>query len=161
MPGTSEISLPSLSSSRVCGGSIIVGTCAIRPAPTTSPMSAPSLRREDRVLDVAVEVEGPGTALAADPGATAPAERGGQVADEEAVDPHRAGADLRRNALGAVVVTGHDGGGQPVVGVVGHRDALGHGVEALEGEHRAEHLLAGDLHRSVDALEHRRKVVAA
>ena len=65
-PVTRVISLPSFSSSRVSSGSTMVGTWARRPAPTISPMVVPSVRRGHGVLEVAVEVEAPGAALAAD-----------------------------------------------------------------------------------------------
>src|SRR5215467_9878324 len=42
---------------------MIVGTCASRPAPATSPI-APPLSCVDGVLDIAAEVEAPGAALA-------------------------------------------------------------------------------------------------
>ena len=44
-PGTSEISLPSLSSRRVSSGSMIVGTCATSAAPTISPMCVSPLHQ--------------------------------------------------------------------------------------------------------------------
>src|SRR5258706_6168337 len=88
---------------------MMVGTCAMRPAPTTSPTAvthrghrfglhlfrhavapgAPTPWRVDRVLDVAIEVEAPRAAFPADPGlARAPA-GAAPVLDEEAHDPVR------------------------------------------------------------------------
>ena len=67
-------------------------------------MVLPSLRRGDGVLQVAVEVEAPGAALAADPGLAGAAEGGLEVADEEAVDPDGARDQLRGDVFGARAV---------------------------------------------------------
>src|SRR6476660_6499516 len=100
----------------------MVGTWASRPAPTISPMVLPSVRGGHGVLQVAVEVEAPGAALAADAGEAGAAERGLQVAYEEAVHPHRARDEPGGEALGALVRTGGHGGGQPEAGVIGEPD---------------------------------------
>src|SRR3954463_13834867 len=123
-PGTRLKSSPPLSSRRVCSGSMIVGTCASRLAPTISPIRPPSLRGEHAVLDVAVEVEAPPAALAADPAVPVAAERRREVADEEAVHPDGAGVQPRRAPLGAFRETGDQVRGEPVLGVVRHRDPL-------------------------------------
>src|SRR4051794_29169173 len=159
-PGTSEKSSPSLSSRRARSGSMIVGTCASRAAPTISPIPPP-LRREDAVLDVAVEVEAPRAALAADAAATVAAERRGQIADEEAVHPHGAGVQLPGDTFGALGRPGDQGRRQTVLGVVRHRDPLLLRTEGLQGEDRAEDLAAHDLARRVHALEDGRAVVEA
>src|SRR5262245_56988058 len=126
-------------------GSMTVGTWAISPQPTTLPMLPPAVRRVDAVLDVAIEIERPGAAFATDAGLAVAAEGLAQVAHEEAVVPHQTGRDLRRHALGPLRIAGHHHGGEAVVGVVGERDGLIFGAEALQAEHRAEHLLAQDL----------------
>src|SRR5262245_35839314 len=101
-------------------------------APTICPMrllllmceaGAERLLGDDDVLDVAEELEAPIPAFAADAAALDAAERGGEIADAEAVDPDEAGA----HALG-------DGGGvrgfavahatQAIVGAVGERRRL-------------------------------------
>src|SRR6185369_6434471 len=99
-----------------------VGTCAINPLPTTSPILAPSIRREDARLHITIKVERPGAALAADPGLAVAAERLPQIAHEEAVAPDQAGIDLARDPLGALFIAGHHNAGEAVFGVVGHRD---------------------------------------
>src|SRR5664279_6278108 len=99
----------------------MVGTCASTAAPTTSPMIGlrvvlvclPSVGREDAVLDVGVEVEGPDAALAPDARLPAAAERCAQIADEEAVDPDRARGELGRHPLGPGRVAGDERRGQP------------------------------------------------
>src|SRR5262249_59878668 len=93
-------------------GGRLVGQCDGTPAPATSPITfaslagrraggarAPPLSCVNGVLDVAVEVEAPGAALAADAGQPGAAERRGQVADEEAVDPDGPGDQPRRHPL--------------------------------------------------------------
>src|SRR4051794_38211514 len=160
-PGTRLKSSPPLSSRRGCSGSMIVGTCASRPAPTISPIRPPSLRGEHAVLDVAVEVEAPGAALAADPAVPVAAERRCEVADEEAVHPDGAGVQPRRHPVRARGVAGDESGGETVLGVVGHRDALVLGAEGLQREDGAEDLVADDLAGRIDTLEDRREVVEA
>src|SRR5215472_4448243 len=160
-PGTRLISLPSLSSRRCSRGSMMVGTCARRPAPTTSPTLLPSLRRVDGVLDVAVEVEAPGAALAADSRLARAAERRAQVSDEEAVDPDRAGPKLGRYPISPAGIAGEQRGGQPVPGVIRHRDPFVLAGERLDGEHRPEHFLAEDLCALASAREQGRLVVQA
>src|SRR5215216_1646889 len=128
-PGTSEISRPSLSARRSAAGSMIVGTCDSRPAPTTSPMVGPPARREHAVFDVAVEVEAPGAALAADARLARTAEGRAQVADEEAVHPHRARDEPAADPLGARPVGGEHGGGKAVARVVRSGDGLVLGIE--------------------------------
>src|SRR4051794_5198436 len=164
-PGTRVKSSPPLSSRRVCSGSMIVGTCASRPAPTISPMRppspVPSARCEDAVLDVAVEVEAPCAALAADAAVPVATERRREVADEEAVHPDRAGVQPGTDPLGTLRIAGDEGRRETVLGVVGHRDPLLLGAEGLEREDRAEDLSADDLARRVDALDDGREVVEA
>src|SRR5215467_15947646 len=156
-PGTRLISLPSFSSSRSAYGSMIVGTWAKSPAPATSPITPP-LSCVDGVLDVAVEVEAPGAALAADAGQPGAAERRGQVADEETVDPHGAGDQPRRHPLGPGLVAGEHGRRQPVGRAVGQCDGFGFAGEGLQREHRAEHLLGEDLRAGRGAAEQGRLV---
>src|SRR5215475_15892350 len=102
---------------------MIVGTCASKPAPATSPI-APPLSCVDGVLDIAVEVEAPGAAFTANAGLPGAAERRGQVADEEAVDPDGPGDQPRRHPLGPGPVAGEQRRGQPVGGAVGQPDGL-------------------------------------
>src|SRR3712207_9156304 len=117
---------------------MMVGTCASSPAPTISPTVVPPLRCEDAVLDVAVEVEAPGAALAPDAAAAVAAERRREVTDEEAVHPHRARGQPARDALGTLLAAGDQGGGEAVLGVVGHGDAVVLGTEGLQRQYRAE-----------------------
>src|SRR3954452_10170066 len=144
---------------------MIVGTCASRPAPTISPIrpptAHPSVRCEDAVLDVAVEVEAPGAALAADAAAPVAAERRREVADEEAVHPDGAGVQPGADPLGALRAARDEGRREAVLGVVGHRDPLLLGAEGLEREDRAEDLAADDLAGRVDPLDNGREVVEA
>src|SRR5690348_2060373 len=99
---------------------MIVGTCARSPQPTTSPMLAPSTilvptgGREDARLHIAIEIERPGSAFAADAGATVTAERLPEIAHEEAVVPDQAGVDLRRHPLRAFLAAGHHHAGEAV-----------------------------------------------
>src|SRR5689334_25402927 len=109
---------------------MIVGTCARSPAPATSPAAptspmTPSFRWVEGDLHVAVEVEAPGAALAADARLPGPSERRAQVADEEAVDPDGPGDQLRRDPRGPLLVAGEHRRRQPVTGAVGQRDRLG------------------------------------
>src|SRR5215467_2474262 len=143
-PGTRLISLPSFSSSRSAYGSMIVGTCASKPAPATSPI-APPLSCVDGVLDIAVEVEAPGAALAADAGHSGAAERRSQVADEEAVDPDGPGDQPGGYPFGPGLIAGEQRRRQAVRGTVRQRDGFGLTGERLQGEHRAEHLVGEDL----------------
>src|SRR4051794_23141116 len=122
-----------------------VGTCAINPLPTTSPILAPSIRRKYARLHIAVEIERPGAAFAADARLAVAAERLPQIAHEEAVVPDQPGIDLRRDALGALLVAGHHHAGKAVFRVVGHDDRLRLGLERLQAEHRAEHFVAQNL----------------
>ena len=62
----------------------------------------PPVRGEHGVLDVAVEVEGPDAALAADAGLAVAAERCAEVADEEAVDPDGAGVQREADPFGTL-----------------------------------------------------------
>src|SRR5438067_6923107 len=157
-PGTRLISLPSLICSRTSSGSMIVGTCATSPAPTTSPMAQvlPScshfarrsrrLRgRDDRVLHVCVEIEAPHAPLATDPGVLRPTERRVEVAHEEAIDPHRPGDEPLGDALGTGEVRCVDGGGKAEVGGVRERDRLILVRERLRREDRSEDLFREDL----------------
>src|SRR5215467_559236 len=158
-PGTRLISLPSLSSRRCWRGSMIVGTCARRPAPTTSPTLLPSFRRVDGVLHVAVEVEAPGAALAADSRLARAAERCAQVTHEETVDPDRAGPELGSNPVSPAGIAGEQRGGQPVPAVIRHRDCLVLAAERLDGEYRPEYFLREDLRALAQAPEQGRLVV--
>src|SRR5665213_192668 len=97
------------------------------------------------ILDVAVEIEAPCAAFAAYAGVLRPAERRAELADEEAVDPHRAGDDRRGDPHGAVLAAGEQGGGQAVFGAVGDLDHLVVAAEGVPGQHRAEDLLPEDL----------------
>src|SRR6476469_9398129 len=139
----------------------MVGTWASSPAPTISPMVLPSLRGGDGVLQVAVEVEAPGAALAADAGVAGAAEGGVEGASEEAVDPGRPRDEPFGDAGGAVVVAGGEGGGEPEAGGVGEGDGLVLGGEGLEGQDGAEDLLLDDLGVLGDVGEQGRGVVLA
>src|ERR1700751_4363984 len=82
-----------------CGAAILIAAqCSFIPGPP--------LCCVDGVLDVAVEVEAPGAALAAEAGQPGAAERRGQVADEETVDPDGAGDQPRRHPLRPGLVAG-------------------------------------------------------
>src|SRR5450755_2083451 len=140
---------------------MIVGTWASSPAPTTSPIAPPAFRGIARVLDVAVEVEAPGAAFAADAGQPGAAERRPQVTDEEAVDPDGAGDEAGRYPLGPPPVAGEQGRRQPVAGAVGQRDRLVLGSERLQGEHRAEHFGGEDLRAGGRTGQQRRLIVEA
>src|SRR5687767_9302857 len=118
------MSLPPLRSMRVSTGNMIVGTWASRPAPTTSPIGTPSPRRGHRVLDVAIEIEAPVAALAADPGRTRAAERRPKITHEEAVHPYRAGHQRAGHPASPFGVTGDHDRRQPEARGVGHRDGL-------------------------------------
>src|SRR5919202_6042447 len=98
-------------------GSMMVGTCASRPAPTISPIGPPTARGEDAVLDVAVEVEAPRAALAADAAVPVAAERRREVADEEAVHPDRPRVQPVGHALRALGRARDEGRRQAVLGV--------------------------------------------
>src|SRR2546426_707714 len=119
----------------------MVGTCASKAAPTTSPtvvafrrvLVMPTVGREHRVLDVGVEVERPGSAFAADAGLTVAAKGGTEVAHEEAVNPDGAGVQQRRNTFCPFVIACDEGGRQAEPGVVGHGDCLLFGAERLDG----------------------------
>src|SRR5690606_28365925 len=157
------ISLPSLSSRRVSSGSMMVGTWAMSPAPTTSPMSSflPSVWRYDRVLHVRVEIERPGAALAADARLLRTAERRSTVAHEEAIDPDGSRDEPVGHALRVFPVAGDDDGGEAELGAVREFDHLLIGREGLHGEHRAEHLLGEDLAARLRAADEGRPVVQA
>src|ERR1700733_6042612 len=124
---------------------MIVGTWASSPAPVTSPILAPPFRCVDGVFHVAVEVEAPGAALAADARLPGPAERRAQVADEEAVDPDGPGDQPGRDTRGPLLIAGEHRRRQPVARAVGQRYRLGLAGERLQRQHRAEHLLGEDL----------------
>src|SRR5450432_1983751 len=98
-PSTMLVSTPPPIRSRIAFGAMTPGWWLTTAAPTISPMTASLVDERalaDRdVLDVAVEVEAPRPALAADTGIARAAERGGEFADEEAVDPDRAGYNRR------------------------------------------------------------------
>src|SRR5512132_171734 len=171
-PGTRVISLPSLISSLTSSGSMIVGTCATRAAPTISPILIPpiasglplrSLRPRCRadVLHVRVEVEAVDAPLAPDPRGLRAAERRPQVAHEEAVHPDRAGDQALGDPFGALAVTGVQDRGQAVVGLVRERDRLLLVLERLEREDGSEHLLAQHLGALGHVAEQRRPVEQA
>src|SRR5690606_3483043 len=140
---------------------MIVGTCEISPAPTTSPIAGPSSRSENAVLDVAVEIEAPRAALAADAADPVAPEGCGEIAHEEAVDPDGPGRQPSGDALGPVRAAGHQGRREAVLGVVGHRDALLLAAEGLQREDRTEDLLADDLGARAHVGEDRGPVVGA
>src|SRR5260221_12016603 len=122
---------------------MMVGTCAMRPAPTTSPTAvthrghrfglhlfrhavapgAPSPWRVDRVLDVAIEVEAPRAAFPADPGLAGAPEGGAQVPDEEAVDPDRPRSQPGRYPLGSGLVAGESVAASPYLGLLARSTA--------------------------------------
>src|SRR5262249_30643446 len=145
-------------------GNMIVGTCATKAAPTTSPIgpSSPAgRRRRHDVLDVCVEVEAPPAALTADPGVARPAERRVEIAYEEAVDPDGAGDELFADALSLRFVAGVNRGGKAVVGAVGELDGLGLVAERLDRQHWAEDLAGQQRGTGWHVHEHSRPVVEA
>src|SRR5262245_63373793 len=123
----------------------MVVTCASRPAPTISPMVPPAAGRGDGVLDVAVEVEAPVAALAADARLAGAAERRLEVADEEAVDPDGARDQACGDPVGALSISGGDRRGEPEPRVVGQPYGLVLGIEGLQHQDGAEDLLLHDL----------------
>src|SRR6478609_5727342 len=163
-PDTRVLSAPPLSSRRVSSGSTIVGTWAISPAPTTSPIRVcplsralgPARRAEHAVLDVAVEVEGVVPTLATDARLAVAAEGRAEVPHEEAVDPHRPGVQRRAHPLGAGRVAGYQRGREPEPGRVGHRDALLLGGEGLDRQDGPEDLFRDDLTARLGAGQDRR-----
>jgi hypothetical protein len=82
------------------------------------------------------------------------AEGHGDVVFVVLVHVHRAGAQRARHAVGAVDVVAPDAGLQAVAAGVGHRHGLGLGLEADDAHHRAEDLLARDLHAVAHTVEH-------
>ena len=77
------------------------------------------------------------------------------------VDPHRAGAQRRRGAVGAREVVRPHAGGEAVLGVVGDRVGLLLGGEREDRHHRPEDLLLGDAHVVAHAGEDGRLVEVA
>ena len=93
------------------------------------------------------------------PESRAPPNGVSQVANVEAVDPHRAGDQRLAEALRALARAGEHGRGEPVGAVVGHRDRLRLVGEALQREHRPEDLGVQDLGAGRHRVEERRRVV--
>src|SRR5260221_8854205 len=101
-----------------------VGTWASNPDATTSPIFPPATRRINAVLDVAIEIEGPGATFTTDTRLAIAAEGLAQVADEEAVVPDEAGRDLRCHPLCSLLVIRHHHSGKAVFGVISDADPL-------------------------------------
>src|SRR4051812_1319037 len=101
----------------------------------------------DDGLDVAVEIETPLTTLATDAGLPRPAERRGEIANEEAVHPYRAGNQRAGDAVGTRAVGREECRGKAVIGVIGQGDELRFARERLDGEDRPKHLAPEDLGR--------------
>src|SRR5579872_2373201 len=148
-PSTMLVSTPPPIRSRIGFGAMTPGWWLTTAAPTISPIAGSLVDERvlaDRdVLDVAVKVETPRPALPADAGIARPAERGPELADEEAVHPHRTGNDARGDAHGPILVAGEQGGREAVLGGVGDLDHLVVAAESVPGEDGAEHLLLEDL----------------
>src|SRR5579872_3435743 len=127
-PSTMLVSTPPPIRSRIGFGAMTPGWWLTTAAPTISPIAGSLVDERvlaDRaVLDVAVKVETPRPALPADAGIARPAERGPELADEEAVHPHRTGNDARGDAHGPILVAGEQGGREAVLGGVGDLDHL-------------------------------------
>ena len=117
--------------------------------------------RDLQGLQLGVEVERVVAALAADAADPHAAERRGQVADEEGVDPDRPGADRAADPLGALGRAGADDRREPVGRRVGELDRLVLGGEGLPGEDRAEDLALDDLGVVGRGLDQRRLVPEA
>src|SRR5439155_19388714 len=123
-------------------------------APTIWPMSRSLLSltearakrplRHDHVLHVAEKIEAPVAAFAADPRSLDAAERRGQIADAEAVDPDEAAAHALRD-VGRVLGRAVADAAEAVVGAVGERDRLIVAIEGLQRQHRAEDFALHDL----------------
>ena len=113
------------------------------------------------VLGLAVLVETRLAELAADAGLLVAAPLRLRDVGVVVVDPDRAHPQPAGDALGPAGVLGPDRAGQPVEAVVGdpHRRVLV--GEGLDGQDRAERLLAGHRHRAGAAVEHGRQVVEA
>src|SRR3546814_1868218 len=95
-------------------------------------------------LQVSELVDGVERLVAAEAGLLEAAERRGDVAAVEAVDPDRAGPEAAGGLHGLVDVGGPDRRRQAVDRVVGDPDRLVLVGEGEGGEHRAEDLLSGD-----------------
>ena len=80
------------------------------------------------------------------------------VGDHAAVDADHAGLDGLGHPQRAVQRRGVDVGGQPVLGVVGRRDALLLGVEAGDRRDGPEHLLLEDARVGRDVGQHGRRI---
>src|SRR5215472_1021310 len=98
------------------------------------------------ILHVAIEVETPVAAFAADSGIAASAERCGQFAHEEAVDPYGAGDDPLRQAHCALLALAEDHRGQAIVGTVPEPDGFFFVAEGLPGQYGSEDLALHNLH---------------
>src|SRR5208337_2624200 len=71
--------------------STLIGYSPISQLPVARLLSGKRSFQYRNVLDVAVEIETPVASFASDAGIAAAAKRGRKLANEEAVDPHRAG----------------------------------------------------------------------
>src|SRR5262245_62124464 len=129
---------------------------------TPRPMSPSSVTAMERslshgdVLHVAVEVEAPVPAFAAQPGVARAAERRGELADEEAVHPQGTRDDALRDRHRAALVAAEQDAGEAVAGVVRRRDGLVVAREGPPGEDRTEHLALRDLGVGPDLVEQSR-----
>src|ERR1044071_397892 len=86
------------------------------------------------ILRLREEVQRFESTLAADAAFLHPAERDAQVAQEPAVDPHRAGVQLRGDAVGALQVARPDRGGEPVLRRVGGAHRFLVALERRDGD---------------------------
>src|SRR5580658_8753216 len=114
----------------------MVGTWARNPAPTISPIGRVLF---DLVrLQVAVEVQGVVATLSTDATDARAAEGRREVADQEAVDPYRAGAHGQSESVGLTLVGGKDHGREAVSRGVRQRDRFVFSFKGLNGEDGTE-----------------------
>src|SRR5207237_8095223 len=109
-------------------------------------MGSSASRREADVLGLAVALERPAAAVAADAGALVAAERCVGVDRAAAVHLHRPGAQRARHADGALRVAGPHVAVEAVLRVVRERDRLGLVPERDRADDRPEDLVSGDGH---------------
>src|SRR5574343_1626566 len=128
---------------------------AARPACrwATRSVSRTSVKADPGGLEFGVLVEGVQRLVAAIAALLVAPERHGDVVLVVLVDVPRAGAQAARYAVGAVEVVAPDAGLQAVARGIGQAQGLGLVGKADHAHHRAEDLLAGDLHVVADAVE--------
>src|SRR5262245_15433422 len=116
----------------------------IRPSILRWPFAMPSRRPSD-VLELAVGPDRPAATVAADAGLLVATE-GRFGVGRAAVDLHGPGTERTRHAHAARGVAAPDVAVEAVVGVVGEGDGFVLVGEGDRGDHRAEYLVARDLH---------------